>query len=264
MHIDIGIALAGLIVGIVVGLTGMGGGALMTPILLLVFGVAPHTAIGTDLWFAALTKLAVTRVHYGKNLIDWPVLRRLWLGSLPASAATIVWITYLPVNASTTDVLRGGVAIAVCLTAVGMFAQKALQALARRRLIESSATFVDWQPALTAAAGALLGVLVTLTSVGAGAIGVVLLVFLYPSRLTPPRLVATDIAHAIPLALFAATGHLLTSNVDVRLLGGLLLGSIPAGLLGATLSSRLRHDLLRVALALVLLLIGLKLASEVF
>jgi uncharacterized membrane protein YfcA len=255
---------AGALTGFVVGLTGVGGGALMTPILLLVFGVAPHTAIGTDLWFAALTKLAVTRVHYGKNLIDWPVLRRLWLGSLPASAATIVWITYLPVTANTTGVLRGGVAIAVCLTAVGMFAQKALQAFARRRLMESSAPFIDWQPALTTAAGALLGILVTLTSVGAGAIGVVLLVFLYPSRLTPPRLVATDIAHAIPLALFAATGHLLTSHVDVRLLGGLLLGSIPAGLLGATLSSRLRHDLLRVALALVLLLIGLKLASEVF
>lgn len=255
---------AGALTGFVVGLTGVGGGALMTPMLLLVFGVAPHTAIGTDLWFAALTKLAVTRVHYGKELIDWPVLRRLWLGSLPASAATIAWITYMPVNAYTTEVLRGGIAIAVCLTAAGMFAQKALQALARRRLIASADTLIQWQPALTTIAGALLGVLVTLTSVGSGALGVVMLVFLYPSRLTPPRLVATDIAHAIPLTLFAATGHLLTSNVDLGLLGGLLLGSIPAGLVGATLSSRLRHDLLRVALALVLLLIGLKLASDVF
>lgn len=236
----------------------------MTPILLLVFGVAPHTAIGTDLWFAALTKLAITRVHSGKNLIDWSVLRWLWLGSLPASAVTLLALSYQPVNAETTELLKGAVAVAVCLTAVGMMAQKALQAFARHRYAGSAPGFVSLQPLLTIMAGAMLGVLVTLTSVGAGALGAVLLVFLYPSRLTPPRLVATDIVHAIPLALFAAAGHLLTSSVDLRLLAGLLAGSIPAGLIGARVSSRLQHDVLRAALAVVLLVIGMKLASDVW
>ncbi len=256
--------MAGSLTGFVVGLTGVGGGALMTPILLLGFGMAPHSAIGTDLWFAATTKLAITRVHYGKDLIDWPILRRLWIGSLTASAATLIWMNYQSMNPRATDLLRGAIAIAVCITAVGMFAQKALHIRARRRYAESAEQFARLQPILTVAAGAILGILVTLTSVGAGALGAVLLVFLYPSRLTPLRLVATDIAHAIPLAFFAAVGHLMTNAVDLSVLGGLLLGSIPAGMLGARLSSRLSPDLLRAALAFVLLIIGVKLVIDVF
>ena len=261
---DPGHVVAGALTGFVVGLTGVGGGALMTPVLLLVFGMAPHPAVGTDLWFAATTKLAITRVHYGKGLIDWPILRLLWFGSLPASAATLIWMRYQSMDPRAADLLRGAIAIAVCLTAVGMLAQKTLHAKARQRYAESADQFARLQPMLTVVAGATLGLLVTLTSVGAGALGAVLLVFLYPSRLTPPRLVATDIAHAIPLAFFAALGHLLTDAVDVPVLAGLLLGSIPAGILGARLSSRLSPDALRAALALVLLGIGVKLAIDVF
>lgn len=255
--------MAGALTGLVVGLTGVGGGALMTPILLLVFGMTPHSAIGTDLWFAATTKLAITRVHSGKDLIDWPILRLLWSGSLTASAATLIWMNYQPMNPRATDLLRGAIAIAVCITAVGMFAQKALHAMARRHYAESAERLARLQPILTVVAGAILGILVTLTSIGAGALGAVLLVFLYPSRLTPSRLVATDIAHAIPLAFFAALGHLMTNAVDLPMLGGLLLGSIPAGVLGARLSSRLSPDVVRAALALVLLIIGAKLAIDV-
>lgn len=253
---------AGALTGFVVGLTGVGGGALMTPILLLVFGMAPHTAIGTDLWFAATTKLAITRVHRGKNLIDWPILRQMWAGSLTASALTLIWMNYQSMNPRSTDLLRGAIAIAVCITATGMFAQKRLHAMARRRHMADGPAIL--QPILTVVIGAILGVLVTLTSVGAGALGAVLLVFLYPTRLSPPRLVATDIAHAIPLALFAAIGHLMTSAVDLPMLGGLLLGSIPAGVFGARLSARLSPEILRAALAVVLLIIGIKMAIDVF
>lgn len=252
-------AAAGALTGFVVGLTGVGGGALMTPILLLLFGVAPHTAIGTDLWFAALTKLAITPVHRG-GLIDWQILRRLWLGSLPASVATTLWIRSQALHPDAASVLRAAIAAAVVLTAIGLLIQTPLRRRAARYM-DSAARFVRWQPLATVFAGAALGVMVTLTSVGAGALGAVMLVYLYPTRLTPPRLVATDIAHAIPLAMFAGFGHLLVGGVDLGLLASLLAGSIPAGLLAAMLSAHLPHKVLRTALALVLIVIGSKLAA---
>lgn len=250
---------AGAITGFIVGLTGVGGGALMTPLLLLVFGVAPLTAVGTDLWFAAITKIFATRVHHGHDLIDWPVVKRLWLGSLSASALTLVWMKFHPVDATAVVLLKTAIAVTVLVTALGMLFQKPLQALGRKLRTTDGEQFKSLQAPLTVLAGALLGVLVTMTSVGAGALGAVFLAYLYPLRLTPPRLIATDIVHAIPLAMFAGMGHLLIGNVDFGLLGNLLLGSIPAVIAGAMLSARLPHALLRGALAVVLLSIGLKL-----
>ncbi len=250
---------AGAATGLLVGLTGVGGGALMTPLLLLVFGVAPLTAVGTDLWFAAITKLFATRVHQGHGLIDWPVVRRLWLGSLAASVATLIFMKLYPVDQAAVALLKAAIAAAVMLTALGMLFQKPLHALGRRLRTTDGDNFKALQGPLTVVAGALLGIMVTLTSVGAGALGAVFLSYLYPLRLTPPRLIATDIAHAIPLAMFAGAGHLLIGNVDFGLLGNLLLGSIPAVLLGAMLSARLPHVLLRGMLAAVLLAIGVKL-----
>jgi len=250
---------AGAITGFIVGLTGVGGGALMTPLLLLVFGVAPLTAVGTDLWFAAITKIFATRVHHGHDLIDWPVVKRLWLGSLSASALTLVWMKFHPVDATAVVLLKTAIAVTVLVTALGMLFQKPLQALGRKLRTTDGEQFKSLQAPLTVLAGALLGVLVTMTSVGAGALGAVFLAYLYPLRLTPPRLIATDIVHAIPLAMFAGMGHLLIGNVDFGLLGNLLLGSIPAVIVGAMLSARLPHALLRGALAVVLLSIGLKL-----
>jgi hypothetical protein len=255
-------AAAGAVTGLIIGLTGVGGGALMTPMLLLVFGVAPQTAVGTDLWFAALTKLAITPMHRGKQLIDWLVLRRLWLGSLPASVATATWIHVQPFDAAHAARLRAAIAVAVCLTAIGMVSQRWLSARANRMYLDTAQRFVSWQRSATVVAGALLGILVTLTSVGAGALGVVVLVYLYPTRLSPPRLIATDIAHAIPLAMFAGTAHLVIGNVDRELLTALLAGSIPGGIAGAALSSRLRHGALRLALAAILLVVGAKLAFD--
>lgn len=254
------LVVAGAITGFVVGLTGVGGGALMTPLLLLLFGVAPLTAVGTDLWFAAITKMFATRVHHNHGLIDWQVVRRLWVGSLSASVLTLVWMRLNPVDENAVSMLKTAIAAAVLLTAVGIVFQKPLQSFGRKLRTTDAEHFKAWQPGLTVVAGAVLGVLVTLTSVGAGALGAVFLAYLYPLRLTPPRLIATDIVHAIPLALFAGTGHLLMGNVNFGLLGNLLLGSVPAVIVGAMLSTHLPHAVLRVALAAVLLAVGAKLA----
>jgi hypothetical protein len=251
--------LAGAVTGLVVGLTGVGGGALMTPILLLVFGIAPAAAVGTDLWFAAITKLAATRIHHGHGLIDWQVVKRLWWGSLPASAVTLIIMKMSATSAQGFQSIQAVIAVAVILTAGGLLLQKRLHRLAMRFRSNDFEHFRALQAPLTILAGALLGVLVTLTSVGAGALGAVFLAYIYPMRLTPPRLVATDIVHAIPLAIFAGLGHLLIGNVNFLLLANLLCGSIPGVIVGAMLSARLPHGLLRMALAVVLLAIGVKL-----
>lgn len=256
---DLMLIVAGAITGFLVGLTGVGGGALMTPLLLLMFGVAPLTAVGTDLWFAAITKLFATRIHHAHGLIDWSVVCRLWMGSLSASVLTLLWMHAHPVDHTALTLLKTMIAVAVLLTAAGILLQKQLHALGRKLRIADADNFKSWQPALTVLAGAVLGALVTLTSVGAGALGAVFLAYLYPLRLTPPRLIATDIVHAIPLALFAGAGHLLMGNLNFELLGNLLLGSVPAVIAGAMLSARLPHGLLRAALALVLVVVGAKL-----
>ncbi len=248
---------AGALTGFVVGMTGVGGGALMTPILLLGFGTAPLVAVGTDLWFAAITKLAVSGLHLRQRLIDWPVVTRLWMGSLPASALTLAWMADRQPDDGHLVWVKTAIALAVCLTAASLLADRPLRALAARA--STPPTLPDaarYPAAATVVAGAILGGLVTLTSVGAGALGVVLLVRLYP-RLTPQRLVATDIAHAIPLALCAGAGHLAINGIDAALLRDLLTGSIPAALVGAAVSARLPHTLLRAIIGTVLLVIGL-------
>lgn len=250
---------AGATTGLLVGLTGVGGGALMTPLLLLFFGVAPLTAVGTDLWFAATTKLFATRVHHGHSLIDWQVVKRLWSGSLIASVLTLLWMRLHPVDATAVSLLKNSIAIAVIVTALGMLFQQPLHALGRKMRTTDGEHFKALQTPLTVLSGAVLGSLVTLTSVGAGALGAVFLAYLYPLRLTPPRLIATDIVHAIPLAIFAGLGHLLIGNVDIPMLGNLLLGSIPSVIVGAILSARLPHAWVRGMLAAVLLVIGVKL-----
>ncbi|MEO8678214.1 MAG: sulfite exporter TauE/SafE family protein [Vicinamibacterales bacterium] len=248
---------AGALTGLVVGMTGVGGGALMTPILLLAFGTSPVVAVGTDLWFAAFTKLAVAGLHVRQRLIDWPVVRRLWMGSLPSSALTLLWMANQRADDGSVALVRTAIALAVCLTATSLLADRPLRALgARFSLLTAAPSHAGWTSPATIAAGAVLGVLVTLTSVGAGALGAVMLVYLYP-RLTPQRLVATDIAHAIPLALCAGAGHLAIDRVDFALLRDLLAGSIPAALVGVAVASRMPHAVLRMALGAVLLVIGL-------
>ena len=250
---------AGAATGLLVGLTGIGGGSLMTPLLLLFFGVAPMVAVGTDLLFAAVTKTFAAVPHNSKKLIDWQVVKRLWLGSLPSSALLIAFVHRTAVDPQLASLLKSVIAAAVMVTATGMLFHGPLHRLGQRLRYSSTAAFKKLQAPLTVVLGAVLGVLVTLTSIGAGALGVVFLVYLYPVRLTPPRLIATDNVHAIPLALFAGLGHLAIGNVDFALLANMLAGSIPAVIVGALLSSWLPHRVLRVALVVLLMTVGIKL-----
>jgi uncharacterized membrane protein YfcA len=255
--IDGAYTLAGAFTGFVVGLTGVGGGALMTPILLIVFGVAPSTAIATDLWFAAITKLIGARVHHTNGQVDWQVARRLWLGSLPMALLIVVLVS-LGAQFARVEWLTKAVGVVVLITVAGLLAAPWLVAFARGRRIGQPLRFKAMQPALTVLAGAILGLCVALTSVGAGALGSVMLLYLYPLRMKPHRLVATDIVHAIPLAVMAGLGYLFAGLVDGSMLASLLLGSIPAVLLGSLLAGKINGRWLQIALALVLTVAGVK------
>jgi uncharacterized membrane protein YfcA len=255
---------SGALTGFLVGLTGVGGGALMTPLLLLFFGVAPMQAVGTDLWFAAITKIFGGRVHQKHGLVDWYVLRLMWLGSLTSSLLTIIFLKFYPLGDGLVSNLQSIIAIAVLITAIGIFFQKQLHQFGLKIRLTDAEKFKALQPILTVLSSALLGILVTLTSVGAGALGAVLLAYLFPIRLTPPRLIATDIVHAIPLAFFAGIGHLWMGNVDFMLLINLLVGSIPAVIVGARISAKLPHNILRILLGLILMLIASKLLISSF
>ena len=255
--IDVAYALAGALTGVVVGLTGVGGGALMTPILLIFFGVSPTTAIATDLWFAAITKLVGARVHHTNGNVDWPVAKRLWLGSLPMALLIVVIVT-LGAQVAKVDWLTKTIGIVVLITAIGLLVAPKLVAYARGRRIGQPERFKAAQPALTVMSGGVLGLCVALTSVGAGALGSVMLLYLYPLRMTPHRLVATDIVHAIPLAVVAGLGYLFAGMVDWWMLSSLLVGSIPTVLLGSLLAGKIPGRAVQLALALALLAAGVK------
>jgi uncharacterized membrane protein YfcA len=255
--IDTAYALAGALTGFVVGLTGVGGGALMTPILLIFFGVSPTTAIATDLWFAAITKLVGARVHHTNGNVDWQVAKRLWLGSLPM-ALLIVVIVSLGAQVAKVDWLTKAIGVVVLITAIGLLVAPKLVNYARGRRIGQPERFKAVQPALTVVSGGVLGLCVALTSVGAGALGSVMLLYLYPLRMTPHRLVATDIVHAIPLAVVAGLGYLFAGMVDWWMLASLLVGSVPTVLLGSLLAGKIPGRGIQIALALVLVAAGIK------
>jgi uncharacterized membrane protein YfcA len=255
--------LAGFITGFLVGLTGIGGGALMTPMLMFLFGIAPRTAVGTDLWFASFTKIAATKVFLEGGLIEWDIVFKLWIGSLTASAIVLLWLHSSSVPGhEDTLFLKQIIAAAVLWAGIMLFFQPILQYITRY-FIDASGPLVDidgpWGWILTIASGAVLGALVTLTSVGAGALGTAVLLYLYPVRLSPRRLIATEIAHAIPLAIFSGMGHAGLGNVEFGLLIPLLLGSIPGSLLGAYLAARLPQATLKTILSITLLSFGAKL-----
>ena len=258
--IDAAYAAAGALTGFFVGITGVGGGALMTPILLLFFGVVPTTAIATDLWFAAITKLVGAAIHHDAGKVDWQVVRRLWAGSLPTALAVVVLVS-LGGPLVKLSWLTQAIGTVLLITAVGLLFAPKLYALARCRRLDNPTQFKAAQPVLTITAGATLGVCVALTSVGAGALGSVMLLYLYPLRMTPHRLVATDLVHAIPLAVVAGLGYLFAGLVDWELLSSLLAGSIPAVILGSLLAKRLSGRWLQISLAIVLLLAGFKTLS---
>jgi len=250
--VNAGNIVAGFVVGAAVGMTGVGGGSLMTPILVLLFGYAPVTAVGTDLWFAAITKMVGGTLHQRRGTVDWEVMRRLSLGSIPAAIATLTWMHYTGTGQSRQGLIVHALGVVLLLTAIVMLARRKLQSIGARLRTTTPEAFRKIQAPLTVLAGAVLGVLVSLTSVGAGALGTVMLLYLYPLRMIPSRLVGTDIVHAIPLTVVAGTGYLLMGDVDLRLLGQLLLGSIPGIVVGTLIASHAPEKFMRSAIALIL------------
>lgn len=255
---DLAHGLSGLLVGVLVGMTGVGGGSLMAPILILLLGVSPATAVGTDLWFAAITKSVGGAVHHSLGEPDWTVVRRLALGSIPASIVTSLLLAQIDTGQIKHGLIISALGVILIATAVATLSWGRVQGLVLRMDAPMAAAYRQRQPAFTVLAGILLGVMVTLTSIGAGALGAVMLMALYPVRMTARRLVGTDIVHAVPLTIVAGLGHLVMGNVDFPLLGSLLVGSIPGIIIGSLLATRLSAGVLRPVLALVLAATGMK------
>jgi uncharacterized membrane protein YfcA len=262
MH-DVAFIFAGFFVGLVVGLTGVGGGSLMTPILIFFFGVKPYLAVGTDLLFAAFTKLGGTLRLARARLIDWRIVLGLSAGSLPAALITLFILHRLgPASPLVQSLMTTTLGAALLLTAAATLYKavrgKALPATLAPGQEGRAATPRHWS--LPLLLGAVVGTLVTLTSVGAGAIGVSVLLIVYP-LLPLPRIVAADIAYTVPLTLVAGLGHASLGSVDWRLLGLLLAGSLPGIWLGTHLMHRINERVIRSALSVLLAWAGLKLIA---
>jgi hypothetical protein len=251
--IDPGYVVSGFLVGVLVGQTGVGGGSLMTPILILLFGVHPATAVGTDLLQAAATKTAGTLVHGLNHTVDWRITARLASGSVPATLLTLMVLSRYDLSGSTSSrVIAVTLAVMLLLTALALFFRRSFLAHVGPTLER----FTGRQVTLcTIAIGVVLGVLVTISSVGAGALGVTALLVLYP-RVPMATIVGSDIAHAVPLTLVAGIGHWWLGTVDWPLLGSLLSGSIPGIVLGSYLVTHIPEGVLRAILATTLLLVS--------
>ncbi len=239
-------SLSGFAVGLLVGMTGVGGGSLMTPILILLFGIHPATAVGTDLLYAAATKTGGSLVHGLARSIDWRVVRRLASGSIPATIATLAVLSHFNLNG---DAARGLITLvlsaALFATAFVLVFGGPLVAIYRARVseLDPKRTAI-----ITVLVGGLLGVLVSISSVGAGAIGVVMLVLLYP-QMPIAKIVGSDIAHAVPLTLIAGLGHWIMGSVDWHIIVSLLVGSLPGIFVGSYFAIRIPERALQLVLA---------------
>jgi len=254
-------SLSGFAVGLLVGLTGVGGGSLMTPILILLFGIHPASAVGTDLLYAAATKTAGSLVHGYNRTVDWRVVRRLASGSVPATALTILALSFVNLNgALARDLIAGLLTIALFFTALTLVFRDRIVGRYGPRIGRLSERQVA---GLTVTVGAVLGVLVSISSVGAGAIGVTALILLYP-QLPIARIVGSDIAHAVPLTLVAGLGHWWLGSINLSLLIPLLLGSVPGIVLGSYVVTRVPETALRLLLAGTLAIVATKLAFDTY
>jgi hypothetical protein len=263
--IEWGYILAGLLVGFMVGMTGVGGGSLMTPILIFGFSISPAVAVGTDLLFAAFTKAGGVWAYYKHKVIDWQVFKRLSAGSLPATIVTLFAIDYFGVNdGAHAGLVTASLGVALILTSSALllkgFITNAIKARKGHPVVNTLYHLRQdnkHKLLVTVLFGAFLGVMVTVSSVGAGALGAVALLFLYP-RLSGTQIVATDIAHAVPLTLIAGLGHSTVGTVDWSLLGYLLIGSLPGIFIGSHVGIKIPDHIMRTMLAIILLLVGIK------
>jgi uncharacterized membrane protein YfcA len=258
--VTIGHVIAGAIVGLLLGISGVGGGAILTPLLISVFGVDLKVAVGTDLLFASITKVGGSFVHHNANKsVDWKIVGLLCAGSLPASLITLYFMDQLGrMGKELTHAILLTLGASLLLTAGAMILRAFLQT---KRVSGEGAEGLEAPSAPQAFAtilmGFVLGALVTFTSVGAGAIGTVALMLIYP-KLPAVKIVGTDLSYAIPLTAVAGLGHLKMGHVDFHLLIGLLAGSLPGIWAGSLLSGRIPSGFLRIVLAVLLLLTGLK------
>lgn len=258
---DIAYTVSGFTVGFIVGLTGVGGGSLMTPILVFLFGIKPVIAVGTDLLYAALTKGGGIWVHQRQGTIDWKIVGLLAAGSLPTSALMIILLKHFDARGLNYEhLITSTLGSALVLTSLVLLLKTQLLALSKNeRFAAIRAVHTRLRIPMTIGAGIVIGALVTLSSVGAGALGAAILFFLYP-RMPAINIVGTDLAHAVPLTAIAGLGHVHLGTVDFELLGSLLLGSLPGIYLGSHVGFRLPETVIRPVLASMLLMIGLRFA----
>lgn len=253
---------AGSLVGFVIGLTGVGGGSLMTPILVLGFGIAPAIAVGTDLLYAALTKCSGVFFHHKNKTVDWRIVGLLAVGSIPSSLITVALLEQIKTAGFNSDrLMMMTLSIMLVLTSFIILIKGRLVSYVSHHHSESSVVLLlkAFRPHITVLSGIALGILVTISSVGAGAIGSAILFLLYPNK-KPIAIVGTDIAHAVPLTAIAGMGHMHFGSVDYDLLTGLLLGGIPAIYIGSLVGQNIPDHWLRIAIALLLFAMGVKLA----
>jgi hypothetical protein len=252
-------SLSGFAVGALVGMTGVGGGSLMTPLLILLFGVHPATAVGTDLLYAAATKTGGSLVHGFARSIDWRVVRRLATGSVPATIVTLAALSHFNLSG---DAARNLITLVL---SVALFATAIVLVFGTSIVAAYRAHVAELDPQRTATntvlVGTLLGVLVSISSVGAGAIGVVALIMLYP-QLPMAKIVGSDIAHAVPLTLIAGTGHWMMGSVDWHIMGSLLAGSLPGIFVGSFFAVRVPERALRLVLATTLFVVASRIAYD--
>jgi uncharacterized protein len=258
---DYSYSIAGFVVGFVVGLTGVGGGSLMTPLLVILFGIKPAIAVGTDLLYAAITKSGGIFVHHYQKSIDWRIVGFLCIGSIPGALIALFLLHRLESSGINYDrLIMQVLAFALILTATALlFKNKLHDASKNERFAPIRTLHAQLRTPMTIIAGFLIGVLVTISSVGAGALGAAFLFFLYP-RMRAVTIVGTDLAHAVPITAIAGIGHAHIGTVDYTLLINLLLGSLPGIYIGSRMGAKVPDHIIRPILASMLLLIGIKMA----
>lgn len=257
-----GFSLAGLLVGTAVGATGVGGGSLMTPILILFYGISPAVAVGTDLLYASISKGFGVVLHRNRGTVDWKIVGWLSAGSVPAAVLTLLFLRDLAAGPGVDALIKLTLAIAVILTATFALFQDAVLRLIQRAEHPGRIGFIArHQRALTVICGVLIGALVTISSVGAGVIGMMMLLILYPGH-APIRLVGSDLAHAVLITGIAGLGHAGLGTVNYSMLGWLLVGAIPGVWIGTRVAFRLNDRALKRTISALLIFIGCTMAAK--
>ncbi len=259
-----GLLIAGLFVGIMIGITGIGGGSLMTPILIFGFAIKPTIAVGTDLLFAAITKVGGIAAYLKHGAINWVVVKRLGLGSIPMTILTLLFLNYLGADdGKHSNLITTSLGVALILTSSALLLKGLITSILLKKIEHPVVNMLlsirndeQHKTTTTILIGAFLGVMVTISSVGAGALGVVTLLFLYP-KMNNVQIVATDIAHAVPLTAIAGIGHLTVGTVDWSLLLHLVIGSLPGIYIGSHLGINITEHTMRLFMAILLLLVGM-------